>query len=243
MTGAVLGIKLPAFEDPIRDALKTYSEITDGKVEFEYDHAGRLERTPEKHTYARSATIVRHAGEIVSTLYVVVFAPKDGTGDESAYQINKTNMGSFEHSTKVLPRSKRATHSEAHLTLVAQDINRPNANPIQYAGSFDLLSLNKQGVVTKIAELGQSRQAFAKIITGRQDPWPTTTLTVGYRGAMNDLIGGERFGDPHAVLSPWRDVVQVCGFLAVAKEQAGRHLDMMRELHARDPALGDYPNR
>ncbi|MEI6850544.1 MAG: hypothetical protein WCK26_01090, partial [Candidatus Saccharibacteria bacterium] len=80
MSNEVKGVKLSNFEEPIRYALQTYSEIALGKVAFDIDTASKLELTPDKPNSARSISNVIHLGEVATKLYIIAFAPDDGTG-------------------------------------------------------------------------------------------------------------------------------------------------------------------
>lgn len=89
----IRGVPLRKFEEPIRTALAFYSDISDGRVTFDIDQAAQLTPTPEKPYSARSATTVKFMGETATKLYVIAFAPQEGSGDESTYSLGTIDAG------------------------------------------------------------------------------------------------------------------------------------------------------
>lgn len=223
MTKEVAGVKLEKLEEPIREALKGYEEVSEGQLQFDVYQASTLNPTPDKPNSARSATDARYRGDIIGKLYVIAFKPGDGSGDESGYKLDDLSIsGPYPHTTRVMPRNKTGTHSEGHLTVVRHKIEDPNAQPELFGGTFDLLGLDGK-TVKKIGELGH------KATLSSEDLEPFTTLTVGYDQSR------ERFGDPHAVFSSVPDAVQVCAFLAVSDEMYHKHPGILTSLSPQEP--------
>ena len=217
------------FQDPVRIALANYSERSDGKVSFDLDTATQLELTPDKPNSARSRSVVEHLGKPVGDLYVIVFDYEDGTGDESTYRLKDSMMGGFYPlERKVVPRSKAAVHSEAHLTIASNHPHKPNADPVMYAGNLEVVGFHNERF-TRLAHLGQTPGQFKDAELGLATAEPTATFTTGYR-----VSNGERFGDPHSVFNP-RMNVQICGFIAVSNEMADEHASMLVDLGAVEP--------
>lgn len=227
----VSGVPLKSFEEPIRAALSRYSDNTDGRVVFDTDSAPRLELTPDKPNSARSATVVKHLGETAGTLYVIVFAHEDGTGDESAYKLTDSmSDGSYPREPKVVPRSKAAFHNEGHLTIASHFPHEPNLDPVMFAGHLDLIGF-KEARFAQLAHLGQGLYDFTEATNRERPAKPTVTFTTGYSEAT-----GERFGDPHSVFN-YQQHIQVCGFIAVTNELADQHGAMLKTLGAVEPVL------
>lgn len=245
-------LRLWPLEEPIRVALNGYSDISDGKVQFDVDEACLLEPTPNKPYYASSATPVRYMGEVISNLYVIAFAFQDGTGQQGAYRLDQINTGDYPADPKVIPRQKTGIISEAHLTLLSKRLDVPGADPVVYSGSLDLLSLEStpwafEPQLVKIASLGQADRALflAGLVTNGRDLKPTATLTVGYKQSDNRPRNrhnwdhpSKRFGDPHAVFNnlPY---LQVCAFLAITStgNDSLEQLAPLDALEAKQPEL------
>jgi len=216
MSKEVVGVQLEEMEGPIRSALQTYQEISDGDWVFDTDNACKLELTPTKSNSARSETDAIFQGEQVGKLFVIAFKPGDGTGSEVNYQLKDLLVYSpYPRSERVVPRNKIGVHSEAHLTVLSHRLEDVHAEPQLYSGTYDLLGL-VGSVVKKIGQLGHSETD------------PRTTFTVGYKD-------GERFCDPHAVYSLMPVVLQVCAFLAVSDEVHQSHPNILNGLNPQLP--------
>ena len=241
MSAEVVGVPVASLEETIRFGLQGYSEVSDGKVEFDLDAAGKLELTPDKPNSARSATTVMYLGEAAATFYVIAFAPEDGTGDESHQELVDVDTGEYPHATKVIGRNKYLTHSEAHLTILTRQIEDVDAEPIAFAGNLDLLD-GRFGKVEKLAELGQ--EDYQSVVEGKSFAFPRSTLTVGYKGALKWKEGDgmwsywrQRFGEVHAVYNPHEEL-QVCGFIGIPAEGCtSEDLDVLRALKTEEPAI------
>lgn len=231
MASYIKGIALSNFEGPIHDALESYGHRSNGAVEFDLLGATNLELTPKKGSTARSVTDLRHSGEVVGKLVVIAFAPLDGTGDEKVHKLDDINTGRYPKVAKVVPRSKTEAHSEVHLTIAAQHIGFPGADPALFAGNLELLGLQGNRL-TLLGDLGQNPAQFNLAAFGIKAAEPTATLTVGY-----DQTTKDRFADPHAVFNPHERLVQVCGFLAISPELASQHAGVLDRLNAVQPSL------
>ena len=234
MSAEVSGVSLPSLEETIRYGLQGYSDVSEGTVEFDLDTACQLELTPDKPNSARSATTVKYLGEAAATMYVIAFAPEDGTGDNSL-ELGGIPRNGYPETDQVLPRSKRAMHSEAHLTLLSCELEDPNAEPIPFAGNLDLIT-DGFSRLRKLAELGQSN--YREVIDGEAEASPTSTLTVGYHANIDLLsFSSKRFGDPHAVYNPHEEL-QVCAFIGVPEENvSSRDMDFLRALKPEEPEI------
>ncbi len=233
-----------SLEETIRYGLQGYSDLSEGKVEFDLDAASKLGLTPDKPNSARSVTTVKYLGEAVATLYVIAFAPEDGTGDESYQKLEKIDTGDYPHATKVIGRNKASTHSEAHLTLLTQQIEDADAEPIAFAGSLDLLD-GRFGKVKKLANLGQDQESYDATLQGESQATPRSTLTAGYHRALDWKEGSgmmwsywrQRFGEVHAVYNPHEEL-QVCGFIGIPAENCtSENLDVLRALKTEEPTI------
>ncbi len=162
-------------------------------------------------------------------LAVIAFAPKDGTGDEKTYKVIDINKGDYPGVAKVIPRSKAAVHSEAHLTIATKHLDLPNQDPSLFAGRLNLLGLKDRDLVL-LGALGQVAHQFNLTSAGIGEAEPVATLTAGY-----DKQSGQRFGDPHAVVNPYSRSLQVCGFISVSHEIARQHPDVLNGLRAVQP--------
>jgi hypothetical protein len=233
MAHEVSGVSLESLEDPIRDALMAYSTATDGEVWFEFDAAALLEPTTEKPNSARSVTKVFYGRDVAAPLYVIAFAPEDATGDDKTYKDGQINTGVFLPNPKYFPRSKAGIHSEAHLALVAKQIESSN-DPVLFAGHLSVLEL-LNNTITETTYVGQESHAFAANMASGRKMKPVTTLTTGFEYAVNNPGSpGDRFGDPHAILNR-TNALQVCAFIAITNEAAAQHLDVLRLLGASKP--------
>lgn len=227
----VSGVELETMSDPIRVALREFSDRSNGAVQFNVDAAAQLQLTPDKPNSARSATDVLHLDEIAGTLYVIAFDIEDGTGDENTFKlVDQMGGGMYPLEPKVVPRSKAGYHSEAHLALASFFANS-DEDPILFANNLDLVGL-RNGILSQMGTLGQSGYDFARASFRKIDAEPTATYTTGYSSET-----GERFGDPHAVYNAKPHFIQVAGFLAISDEIAGRHAAALARLGAVEPNL------
>lgn len=200
----VMGVPLTRLEVPIWIALKSYQEISNGKLIFDAARACKLVPTPEKRNSARSVTdviLVDRYGrrQPVTQLYVIAFKSGDGTGDTTTYKKGDLDIDEgYPNDERVIPRSKKGTANEIHLTLVSHKTD-PHADPELFEGRLDLLGI-KGRTITKIGELGQDYKT--------EMAYPKTTYTVGN-------VDKQRFGDPHAVYNSLPNSLQVCAFIAI----------------------------
>ena len=149
MAHNIQGISLAHFEEPIREALNQYSYMADQRVIFDVETAARLELTPEKPNSARSVSSVQHEGEAdIAQLYVIAFAPGDGSGHPSTRKEYVPGLGWFHKEDPIAPRAKDGIQAEAHLTLATQLIDQPLSDPKLYAGSLSILGLVDSKLMT-----------------------------------------------------------------------------------------------
>ncbi len=249
MTKEVAGVNLRDLEAPIYDALTRFSEETDGRVLFGYlEQAAQLELTPDKPNSARSSVPVYHEYEEAGTLHVIAFAPHDATGDDKTYTADRLVNRHFPDDPRYYPRSKANAHAEAHLSILSQRIESHD-DPVLFAGHLSLLGIFKRDYfgteenhLVEIGYVGMESHSFASAVRdGRSGTKPRATLTTGYRGELeHPEAPGERFGDPHALLNRSGLAVQVAGFIAISPEAAPKHLEVLRQLKAREPFIGDF---
>lgn len=227
MSHELMGVSLTRLEDPIREALNTYREISWDALGFDGDKAGKLELTRTKPYSARSESDVIYFGEIIGKLYVIAFKPGDGTGSEADYKLKDLEVDPpYPREPRVVPRKKTDVRNEGHFTVVRHKIEDVHAEPEVFGGTYDLLGLEGNRV-KKIGELGhpKSQNQFS----------PVVTYTVGYpqdavRYHMDDEYWQEKFGDPHAVYSGMPDFIQICAFLAVSNELNSRYSGILKGL-------------
>ncbi len=242
----IRGVSLDRMVEPIRTALAGYAETTKGAVDFDITRAAKLSLTPEKPYSARSASPVRYLGEIASTLFVIVFAPDEGSGDTFTDSAAAKRTGLTGIPTAyglkdqgIAPRSKNTSYAEIYLPLVSFPIDRAT-DPKMYAGQLSLYGIDPNipdPHIRELAKLGQARK-----LTGLQPDYPRTTLTVGYHGDLGDNIvssqkEGLRFGDPHAIYDHLDGYIQVCAFLAIESSMAKQHRSLLNALKPHEPSI------
>ena len=217
MTKEVAGIKIDRLKEPAVEALRGYQEITQGRLGFDLDNLPDFELTPEKPNSARFTTTANWLGKKVGDVFVIVFQPGDGTGDQkSGYILDELEVDRrYPRVPAVVPRNKKnddpekSTFSEVHMPLVQQRIDDVHADPVAYGGTLDLLGLVDGNRVTRIGRLGQP-------YAGRDVlPDPVATRTVGYIPGQEG--GLERFGDPHSVYNALPENLQIAAFLALTE--------------------------
>jgi hypothetical protein len=225
MEREVAGVPLSRLEAPIQTALNEYQAMADNRVQFQTTAASRLVLTPDKPNSARSETNVTYRNSFVGKLFVIAFKPGDGTGSEKDRKLyDIVTYPQFPWDARIVPRNKTGIYAEGELAILSHAIDNVHADPIMYAGTFDLLTLDRN-LVSKTHELGHP--------TGTINLTPLTTLTTGYTITKTGDLG-ERFGDPHAVFSSVPDAVQVGAFLAISDEMNRKHPYL---LHHLDPQL------
>lgn len=216
-TNEIMGVPIDRLKDPIWLALRSYQGLSYGFLKFDSEGARHLVLTPEKSNSARSKTPVEYQGDQVGDLYVIAFKPGDGTGDESSRKLADLVVDPpYPRLPRVVPRNKTGVHTEAHLALVAHNVDDVHAEPVLFAGSLDELGLRGNRVL-KSGELGHSYES--------DDLNPLTTFTVGYLESMR------RFGDPHAIYNTSSQII-VCAFLAISDEINRTHSTVLRVLRS-----------
>jgi hypothetical protein len=245
MVAEVAGVKLDRFTDPIHAVLSDFSETSDGRVVFDTDQAARLELTGDDKGYSASSTSnVLYEGKPAGKLHVLAFAPFDATGNETTYKIGEIKAGYYYGDTKFLPRSKETTEAELNLSIAVAPKDEPNKDPVMYAGNLSLLGFSQTEELRTIATLGQGNIEFLGNAWEDGPGHPIATYTVGYSAENSEgqLVydrEGRRFGDPHAVYNPWKQMIQVCGFLAVDRSKASDLMNMLSSLEPVVPVIND----
>jgi hypothetical protein len=227
MTKDVAGVALKDFEVPVHDALQTYQEMSEGSLQLDLEAAPHLELTPDKPTSASSATDIRHLGETIGKLFVIAFAPYDGTGDESTYSLDYLGLSrGIPKDSKIVPRSKAGIQNEIHLALAGK-FTDVGEELVPYAGHLDIIGFNDKGLIGLIGSLGQNLTPFVNALESSRPAEPTASLTIG-----KDIMG-TRAGDPHAVYNGFGNVLQLAGFIAITDEMAAGHASLAGKLGAR----------
>jgi hypothetical protein len=169
-----------------------------------------MKRTPDKPNFARSVVPVRYDDQPIGDMYVIVFMPGDGTGDEKTFKLGQLEIPKehqyAERPEKVLPRRKDGVFCEGMFPIFSTVGNT------RYLFTVSLEELTVDNVadpkkVIKTWDLGMERS--------RHDTLPShynVYLTTGHRS------DGKRFGDPHAIVNA-TDKIQVAGFLAITDEK------------------------
>lgn len=227
----VASVPVRSFGDPVREALSNFQRRSNDAVLFDLEEAADFVLTPEKPNAARSISTVKHLGEAVGTLYVIAFAPYDGTGDENSRTLRDISVPvHYPPHPKVVPRDKTGVHSEMYLPIFGQHA-RASADPALHAGQLDALGLQADGMtIAPVLHLGQTQAAFMRAIDSGAEVWrPEIQFTVGYQG-------DKRYGDPHAIYNNYQ-VLQVAGFLAISQEAPEAHRAIANELQAQPPLL------
>jgi hypothetical protein len=230
MAYGVNGVSKGDVAEHVVAALRGYAEISDGPIQFDLVAAAKIEPMASKPgTAARSKSIVT-MGDFATELFVLVFRPEDGTGDESAHNLAEINTDQYPRSVNAVPRDKGAAQGEAHLSLVTF---RDDGTAVPFAGLLDLVGFEpgyETGVVPKtlvrVGSLGQTPAEFRASMLGSEQPEARATATVRRYGAL-----AHAFGDPHAVYNR-TSALQVAAFVAVPKDQA---TELLRVLDARLP--------
>ncbi len=236
----VNGVPLDTLVEPIYSALNRLMEVSDGKFRISgkaKTAATKLELTPDKPNSARSTTEFKHLGEVAGKLFIIAFAPGDGTGEESpSLKLRHLNTEPYPALGKIVPRFKFGIASEVHFPVATARIDSPSSDMFENTGNLELLGLPTDGNpfgdrIGRIGQLGQWEEDFRRIIEGEVDcpTYPMATQTLWY-----ETVNGatERMGEPHAVYNGHEDVVQVCGFMAILDEMASEHASFARDLHA-----------
>lgn len=245
----VAGIPLAALREPIHAALDAYTTATDGHVQFDLTKAVQLEWNDQLPNLAKSVTPVQYYGKAAGTLAIVAFEPGDGTGAESpVWKVDDFDTRQYPRKPKVIPRT-RAVFGEVHLPIASFDLGaEEDQRPVMFAGNLALLGSEwkqrqtPQLVIVKLGELGQSVNDFQIAMDPADVPKknsaaPVATFSVGYRGLFTAEGGNlEPFGEPGAVYNEHPNIVQVCGFLSVARSHSGgNNAGIFRALQAVEP--------
>ncbi len=217
---------LEAIKPVVTSALEGYEQLLNQvqfRKEFTFLH------TPQKTTTARAVTDVLYQGQKVGDLYVILFAPGDGTGKEeerSPYIYQVPPEYYFEDKPeRILPRDKLKEKVLLEVCFPLATVE--GRYVLKHLIGLEQITVDNAASPTTLVkgvELG-GNASFKYWINNQpvyEDPerereFPIY-LTCGYRR------NGQRFGDPHATfynpkLAEGRpNLMQVAGFLAVEKE-------------------------
>lgn len=206
-------IDFPTIESTLSHALLTYEQANEG-LGF-HVHDGFV-RTPEKSYYAKTVVPVSYYREHVGEMHILIFAPKDGTGDENSYALNQIDIPSDlrfgEKPARVIPRDKTGILCEGFFPICSID---EEGTVLSFVNSLQLLTLEGTKLIVG-GRLGIAHCQFIRSLISKVSPFPEVTMTVA-------TIEEKRLYDPHAVFNPYRCYVQVGGFLAI-KDEAYRVL-------------------
>lgn len=232
------GIALSSLEAPIHDTLVTFMECTDNRVVFgDLNEATQLQLTPEKTTSARSTSSVLLDGRKIATATIIAFAHKDATGDTRTHDGASVVNYIFPDEPKYYPRSKENVDTEVYLPLLSQESGQET--PVLFAGHLKVMGLVEDKYLAVIGHIGQAQHEHsASMARGYIEGKPAVTQTTGYRGELQNLpVLGERFGDPHAILSDFETGIQAGMFFGLTGEHARRNLRAFTLLGASEPRL------
>jgi len=234
--------------EPITQGLYAYQEMADGALDFDLKAAAMLGHKEGKPNSARSETPVGSNGEQIGNLFVIAFQPEEGTGATGTHTLAEVSLeDGLPLDPKVLPRSKDKVAAELMMPLVAKNIGEPEAKPIAYDVTLDLLGIQKlpkgRKLVKKIGELGvdDTRRSATNV-----EVQPVAYHTVEPRSIINT---GEmkftpsrrgRIGNPHAIFSSRPDTLQVVAFLAISDEVAESNPDIFASINQAMPRKGPF---
>lgn len=201
----------------------------------------KLSLTPDKPYTARAVVDVimshNNTKKKIGDLYVLLFAPGDGTGNENYYKMDKGTFGQSarvvstnssldipaeyrfsEKPERVLPRNKLAEGVLCEAFLPICSVEGRMLYP--YTVSLEQITVDNithPNVLVPGLKMGVSVERFRPNLCQAllPPPKPQIQLTCGYRR------NGERFGDPHATFYNPKlaegapNLMQVAGFLSV----------------------------
>lgn len=202
---------LGVFRDSLERLLDVYYEFTERRAGF-----GDFRNfcfTSEKGYTARTIVPVSFDGDRVGDLYVLLFKPGDGTGDEGTYKLseidarNVTQQLDKQPGKEIVPRKKHCP-TEIFFPFGSAFENQMHDGVVH----MELLTLDDSNFVKKEYNLGLDYEKFIELLRGKQSIGPYVQFTTGYHQYDNVSI---RFGDPHSVYFPpvTAGVIQMAGFL------------------------------
>jgi len=238
-TQEIAGFPLQELELPIFRSLEwfsssSYSFRSGTQVVFDgAREAAKLELVDNGRYSAWSEVPVIHIdgpkSVEVGMLQIVAFAPGDGTGSETTYSLDDIDTGNYPRTARVVPKDKPAVGAEIHLSLVSQRVGEKYREPILLSGNLDVLGFkpDKPKRLTKILEVGDDERDFRLSYGGK---FPASFVTGFYNCLGTPAATGERFGETTAVYNPWKDRIQVAGFLALSHKMAVEHFSIFKAL-------------
>ncbi len=186
-----------------------------------------LQSTPDKTTTARAIVDVFYNGVKVGDLYVILFAPGDGTGKAGDYSLDQfTNLPSeYRFETKperVLPRNKlkEGVLLEACFPFATVE----GSSLFRYLVSLEQVTVDDAISPTSLMKglrVGKDEKNYTYILRKNVLDYEPSTYQVPTYLTCGYCRNGQRFGDPHATFynpklaegHPNR--MQVAGFLSV----------------------------
>ncbi len=200
---------LGVFRESLEGLLDVYYKFTERRIGF--GDFRNFSFTPEKGYTARTIVPVAFDGERVGDLYVLLFKPGDGTGDESTYKLSDVDARAVtpqldkRPGKEVVPRKKHCP-TEIFFPFGSAFEDQMHEGVV----NLELLTLDRRKFVKKEYDLGLNYKTFIELLRSKQLIGPYVQFTTGYHQADN-----RRFGDPHSVYFPplTAGVVQMVGFL------------------------------
>ena len=198
---------LDKLRDPLEAALLAYEQLYSQSIRFQTPLP--FTSTPEKPNYARTVVPISNDTTTLGEMYVIVFLPQDGTGDNKTYTRERLIIPSkyqfAEKPERVFPRSKTGIVCEGFFPLFS--IN-PKGKKAMFAASLEELTLDPETSEVRWAwNLGLSTKEYPSIFNKDIPNKPDVTYTTGTKD-------GTRFGDPHAIYNATENI-QIVGFLSI----------------------------
>ncbi len=214
--GNVVSPNLECITSKLGLVLRIYENLLGNNVKF--GNYPPLHIVPNKAYAARTIIPVNYGGMKKGDLYVLLFKPGDGTGNEDYFTkddlVIPSELVFRDRPERVFPRFKEGILVEAFLPFFSI---YNNSLYINHVCLEELIVDDKDGSksVVNFGYLGSSPEDYRKNLrNGTQSlSHPFVQMTVG------STRFGERFGDPNAIYCP-KDFValQVAGFLAIKEK-------------------------
>lgn len=232
---ADIDVSIRLAQRALPDILNAYrGHINHG--DFAWGAFSEFTLTPEKPNTARTTIPLVYKGEERATMNAIVFAPGNGTGDTSTYQLLDLPIHERSYAReRVIPR-KKVCAMEIFFPLLTITENRAKTHTLHpHLASLEELSIDEERNVVKLWDLGEPRE-FRPSPNSIQ---PQLQFTTGH------YPSGKRFGDPHSIFyNPQvaeafaTPPIQVVGFVAIdaAQNPLAEIFDRIRPL----PEQGRY---
>lgn len=215
--GNVASPNLECITSKLGTVLRIYENFLGSNIRF--GSYPQLHQLPNKNYTARTIVPVQNNGMKIGDLYIILFKPGDGTGNEDYFAkeeiIIPSELAFRDKPERVFPRYKEGILVEAFFPFFSIYNNNLYFNSVCLE---ELVVDDRDGVKTiaKLGNLGLNSEEYKKNLRNNtQSNIPLfVQMTVGYTRT------GERFGDPNAVYCS-KDIValQVAGFLAITDKE------------------------